>query len=322
MSPSSKRIAVIGQGVMGLTAASRLLSLGFDVDVISQDDFWKTTSTSAGAYWWPHKAYPQERVSSWSKQTYEEYKKVKSVAVSGVTFGEHLRFCLDPDDSAYARYLVEDWEEISGSDFGISCQEAYRIVLPVIDVPTYMPYLKKQVQLDGANFFLKKLSTPAELFPQYDLVVNCSGVWARHLVDDKSVFPIRGQVVRVSKSSNIQVSTRIYQKNDEFTLVLPRLNDCILGGTAQENNWSLDVDENDSREIFERCSKVVPALAQCKIIDAVVGLRPGRSEVRLELEMTGPGQPIVHNYGHGGGGFTVAWGCANEVAAIVREYFA
>ena len=51
-----------------------------------------------------------------------------------------------------------------------------------------------------------------------------------------------------------------------------------------------------------------------------VGLRPGRKEVRLELEMAGPSCPIVHNYGHGGGGFTVAWGCANEVARIVQDY--
>ncbi|MGB0930912.1 MAG: FAD-dependent oxidoreductase [Chitinophagales bacterium] len=45
-----------------------------------------------------------------------------------------------------------------------------------------------------------------------------------------------------------------------------------------------------------------------------VGLRPYRSTIRLEREEN---QPIVHNYGHGGAGFTVSWGCANEVLQLV-----
>jgi D-amino-acid oxidase len=317
-----KKIAVIGQGVIGLTVASRLMDLGFSIDIFSHVDFWKTTSTAAGAYWWPHKIYPQERISTWSKETYEEYKKAKLIGATGVTFREHLRFCLDPDDNAYARDLVDDWQEINGADFGVPCPNAYRVIIPVIDVPIFMPYLREQVLSKGARIWIRELSGTTELFPEFDLVVNCSGVWARYLVNDKSVFPIRGQVVRISKSPEINIPTRIYQKQDEFTLILPRSNDCILGGTGQENNWSLEVSENDTREIIERCSTIIPAIAECEIIGAAVGLRPGRAEVRLELEMIKANQPVVHNYGHGGGGFTVAWGCANEVAAIVRKYFA
>ena len=155
---------------------------------------------------------------------------------------------------------------------------------------------------------------------EYFAFSNCSGVWARSLVNDDSVFPIRGQVVRISQPPDMHGSIRIYTRQAPFTLILPRSNDCILGGTAQENDWSLTVRESDTREILERCSKVAPAVAECEVLSEAVGLRPGRKEVRLELEMAGPSRPIVHNYGHGGGGFTVAWGCANEVASIVREY--
>ena len=40
---------------------------------------------------------------------------------------------------------------------------------------------------------------------------------------------------------------------------------------------------------------------------------PGRSEVRLELEQVEGGAAVIHNYGHGSIGHTLAWGCAAEV---------
>ena len=276
---------------------------------------------AAGAYWWPHKAYPEQRVSRWAKETYEEYKRLKAGSGTGVTFEKHFRFCIDPDDSAYALHLVDEWQEVNGADYGIPCAKAYLIVVPVIDVPAYMPYLRNLVESDGAQIFIKELSSPAELFPAYDLVVNCSGIWARFLVYDESVFPIRGQVVRIPRLPDIHGSIRIYQRQGPFTLILPHSNDCILGGTAQEGDWSLTVREKDTRQILERCSKVVRAVVHSEVLGQTVGLRPGRKEVRLELEMAVPSRPIVHNYGHGGGGFTVAWGCANEVTRIVEEYF-
>ena len=306
--------------MIGLSSAARLLQLGYAVDIYSRETFSHTTSMAAGAYWWPHKAYPEERVADWAKETYQEYRKLQTDPRTGIRFEKHFRFCLDPDDSAYARHLVDAWQEINGTDYGIACLEAYLVVVPVIDVPTYMPYLKRLVESAGAKFFSKELSSPAELFPAYDLVVNCSGVGARSLVNDHSVFPIRGQVVRIARPPDMPGSIRLYQRQGPLTLILPRLNDCILGGTAQEHDWSLLIREKETREILERCSKVVPAVAECKILSQAVGLRPGRKEVRLELEMAGPNHPIVHNYGHGGGGFSVAWGCANEVARIVQDY--
>ncbi len=49
-----------------------------------------------------------------------------------------------------------------------------------------------------------------------------------------------------------------------------------------------------------------------------MGLRPAREAgVRIEAEALPDGGLLVHNYGHGGAGVTVAWGCARAAAALV-----
>jgi glycine/D-amino acid oxidase-like deaminating enzyme len=61
-----------------------------------------------------------------------------------------------------------------------------------------------------------------------------------------------------------------------------------------------------------------PQLGDEQIIARVAGLRPfRRGGLRLELESI-DGFPVIHNYGHGGGGITTAWGCAVEVLRLAH----
>ncbi|QDV68171.1 D-amino acid dehydrogenase small subunit [Rosistilla carotiformis] len=307
---------------MGLTSAAKLLDQGFEVTVFSKEPFEETTSMSAGAYWWPHRAYPLERVHAWAKITYDEYSQARSEPESGIHFEQHLRFCIDPDDSAQVLQYVEQWQRVDGAEYGIACPEAFLVTLPVIDVPIFMRNLKRRVEAQGVTTVIQSLASVSTLFPEFDLVVNCTGVGARDFVGDSQVFPIRGQVVRVKRPEGLERSTRIYQKEDKFTLVLPRTNDVILGGTAQDDDWDRSVRADESKAIVERCAAIVPEIRDAEILGATVGLRPGRDQVRLELDLSEPNRPVVHNYGHGGGGYTIAWGCADEVAMLARDYFA
>ncbi|GAA5507463.1 FAD-dependent oxidoreductase [Novipirellula caenicola] len=316
--PVQGNIAIVGQGLMGLTSALRLLEAGFAVTLFSKEPFEQTNSMSAGAYWWPHRTYPMDRVTSWAKTTYDEYVKQSADADSGVFFEQHLRFCLDPDDSAYVLDIVDQWERVDGADYGVPCAEAFRVTVPVIDVPIFMRQLKQRVAGANAAFVTRTIESPDSLFPEFDLVVNCTGVEAREFAHDEEVFPIRGQVVRVARPEGLRRSTRIYQKDDRFTLVLPRTHDVILGGTAQEGDWDRSERDTDTAAILARCAEIVPEIKDANVLGTAVGLRPGRHAVRLELDTSSSARPVVHNYGHGGGGYTVAWGCADEVVALVR----
>ncbi|CAG5059094.1 unnamed protein product [Parnassius apollo] len=50
-----------------------------------------------------------------------------------------------------------------------------------------------------------------------------------------------------------------------------------------------------------------------------IGLRPGRDAVRLDAEER-DGKIYIHNYGHGGSGLTLFWGCGNNVLQLLEEH--
>ena len=98
--------------------------------------------------------------------------------------------------------------------------------------------------------------------------------------------------------------------------VIPRSDDTLLGGQAKPDDWSAVPDPAIAAEIIARCSRLVPEVTNARVLEHLVGLRPGRSSVRVEAEST-PAGLVVHNYGHGGAGVTLSWGCAEEVVRLV-----
>jgi D-amino-acid oxidase len=155
-----------------------------------------------------------------------------------------------------------------------------------------------------------------EALERAPIVVNCSGLGARELARDASMYAIRGQIVRAERGA-IEKFALEHDPAGGTTYVIPRSNDCILGGTREERREDLRIDVRQSEDILRRCTALVPALAKARPLNAVVGLRPGRPVVRLELEHRARGR-VVHNYGHGGAGVTLSWGCATEVRNLVK----
>jgi D-amino-acid oxidase len=92
----------------------------------------------------------------------------------------------------------------------------------------------------------------------------------------------------------------------------------VLGGCADEDDWRLEPDPVLADEIVRRCAAIEPRLAEARVIEHRVGLRPARSEIRLEEVALGASR-CVHNYGHGGTGVALAWGCARDVCSIVAR---
>jgi len=311
-----EKITVIGSGVIGLTSALRLAEQGWDVTVWAQDELGQA-SPAAGAYWWPHKAYPQERVSAWSAESLSVYEEDYLLTDSGVWRHRHDRLCVVPDDASYCLALLRDVERIPSSEWPMPLVDAFRVRIPMIDVPVYLPRLRTRAEREGVRFLRREVTSWNGL--DQGIYVNATGLGARGL-GDNLVRPYRGQMLRVVCPSGLEHSIRVVEAGSKFTLILPRGPHCLLGGTAQVDDWELTPDPQTSAAILARCASIVPALRTAEVLDTVVALRPARDPIRLEAEALEGGVTLIHNYGHGGGGFTVCWGCAAEVVRIAEGY--
>ncbi|PYL73955.1 MAG: amino acid oxidase, partial [Verrucomicrobia bacterium] len=122
-----------------------------------------------------------------------------------------------------------------------------------------------------------------------------------------------GQVAIIPKIEGL--SCAIVCDDAPLMYAIPRTNDCVFGGTNEISD-NLAADPTTTSRIVAECSRVLN-IDKPPVEAERVGLRPFRkSGVRLERDQLRDGRTVIHNYGHGGAGFTLSWGCAREVVEL------
>lgn len=299
------RVIVVGAGVVGLSCAVRLLEAGHRVDVVARDLPRETTSAVAAALWYPYRALPQDRVTAWSASTYETFAGLAEVPDNGVRMLVGTEVLAASTADPWWREAVPDLSRVTRlpGDYA----DGWSFVAPVVDMPAYLDWLTGRVlELGGTVTRLNLSALPTG----GDLVVNCSGIGARLLGSDPTVTPVQGQVVYVEQFG----LDSWWLDGAGPTYVVPRQHEIVVGGTAEEGEWSRTPSPAVAQAILDRASGLVPELASATVLRHKVGLRPARPAVRLERA-----DHVVHCYGHGGSGVTLSWGCADEVVGLVSD---
>ena len=148
------------------------------------------------------------------------------------------------------------------------------------------------------------------------LVINCAGIGARELVHDADLEPHRGQVAIVPRIKYLPYA--VVCDDAPLMYAIPRRNDCVFGGTNDLSD-DLAVDSATTARIVAECSRELK-IDKPNVLAERVGLRPFRkSGVRLERDHLRDGRTVVHNYGHGGSGFTLSWGCAQKFISALQQ---
>lgn len=308
---------VIGAGVSGLTTAICLAEAGYPVRVWAAEPPQRTTSAVAGALWGPSFQEPLDATLTWTQTSLEAFQQLAADATTGV----RLATVTSVGDLPAGDELPPQVTSIPGlrpcaaDEVPAGYRTGFRGTMPVVDMPTYLDYLQSRLAAAGTEIEIRHVTDLTQATGASPVVVNCAGLGARDLVGDRTVRPVRGQHV-VLTNPGIDDAFIELTAQPEFTSFVVHRERIVCGGNVTQDDWDLTVDTDLTRRILDRCRRVEPRLADAQVIETLVGLRPVRPAVRVEAEQLG-GALVVHNYGHGGNGVSLSWGCARQATTLV-----
>ncbi|XP_057295717.1 D-aspartate oxidase-like [Hydractinia symbiolongicarpus] len=330
------KIAIIGAGIIGVSTAYRLKTTfpDLDVTVISKDFSPNTVSDVAAGFWEPFcfGKTPLDNVMKWSKETYDlvietirddpDSAKCGFSRCHGYNLSENNSIEIPSWTKIVHDFKVMFEEDLKG--FPEFANSGFSFTTVFIEPLKYIPWLSKGFEKLGGRFVRQTVTSLGEVCNTYDVIVNCTGFGSKTLLDDNLMYPIKGQVMRV-KAPWVKEFV-IYETHDRVSYVLPNQDWVILGGTKYENNPNTDVWIGDKAAIINGVLELCPSLKHATHLSDWAASRPCRSSMRVEKEdLLVPAKDgartvkVVHNYGHGGSGVTVHWGCAGEAVQLITQ---
>jgi D-amino-acid oxidase len=306
-------VAVVGAGVSGLTSAIVLAERGHRTAIFAEQLGLGTTSSVAAAIWYPYDIEPAAKAIHWALETYDRLRRLVEDPKCGVSMLELRRYVRT------GKIEIPGWALPLGavrlqSDIPSAFTSGFALNVPLMDTTIYLNYLEHRLRNAGGEIHLNRsIQKLEEIDPQFEFIVNCTGIGARTLVGDRDLEPHRGQVAIVTR---VDQRWGTVCEESPLTYVIPRGADCVFGGTNHvSDSWAIDAKTTAS--IVDECSRVL-GISKPAVLAERVGLRPfRRSGVRLERVRSSGGRWIIHNYGHGGAGFTISWGCAETVEQLI-----
>lgn len=312
------KITVIGSGVIGLSSAHELAAAGHQVTVIHDQPLLESVSSVAAAIWFPYHSENSEVADKLLRHSLQRFEELSEIKETGIDLRHGLNVDHLPGADRSWTNIVRGTVEAPKQDLPPGAYSGVYATVPIITMTTYLDWLRTQVQDLGAEFIQRSVKDLAELTDTADLVVLAAGLRGGELLgDDETVYPIRGQVVRLANTKRLENWLCDDDYPEGVTYIIPRRDDIIVGGTDTPNDWDREVQQHTAHAILERATKLMPELEGLEILEHKVGLRPARDTIRLE-RVDGHPVPVIAAYGHGGAGVTLSWGTAQRVVQLVE----
>lgn len=337
-----KAVCVVGAGVIGLTTAI-VLSRQYDVEIIADRIGVDTDSVKATAIWHVYLVPETAEVLGWASITLRRLLDIeRQYPVAGVEvvrgielFRTQPRIAptwshIPPEFSFLTEREVHEFNSFRNDAHGADDEElsrhpvtwGYRLKAPAAKMSSYLSWLVEEAKSANVRFQSRHIDSLAEVTKQFPCVVNCSGLGASDLVRDETFKPYKGQYFVVSADDGAPSE---YIGDDDhpggMAYVIPRAGEVMIGGTAEAGVNDL-TETIRWPDVVARAGRYVPWVRDLKNEQPrrlIVGIRPVRpAGIRLERETSHDGACIIHNYGHGGSGFSLSWGCAEQVATLVN----
>ena len=279
-----RRVAVLGCGTVGLTAARQLQRRGFDVTIYTEKTPPYTTSNMAWAGFTPTSSLVTAagRTPAWEAQFRQaaeiSYRQLQLLVgprygVSWIDEYEMMDSAVPPQRRSTARRRSADRPIPEPDGLLPSHLETGRNILGPGEHPFPSPYaslgvrmriepsiyldaLMRDVILFGGKIVIRKFESPRDLMTlQESLIINCTALGSRELFGDQELTPVKGQLTFLVPQPEVNYIVRGLLRSADGSIhrvgTMPRSDGIALGFMALSGVWSLEPNEDAIKRTVE-----------------------------------------------------------------------
>jgi D-amino-acid oxidase len=232
-------VAVLGGGVVGLSAARLAQEAGFPVTIYTAALPPDTTSNIAGGQFHPYAVFRDDAVTPEFRSQFAralDYSWRRFQIMVGDDYGiRWLPTYVEaeaPEAQPIANFPPVN-RVLSQTEHPFPLQNVLRYDTIYVETGRYLRQMLRDVQIAGGKIEVRKFATPADIqaLPE-SLVLNCTGLGSRDLFGDQDLHPARGQLAILEPQPEVQ-----YALTGGPGYMFPRPDGIILGGTFEVDQW-------------------------------------------------------------------------------------
>ncbi len=268
MQSSPRKIAVIGAGALGLTAAITAQRAGADVTIYARERFPYVRSARATGSWTPDSRVAKTAAVAPGFGDFWERMARTSLAMHQSFIGvagnpvEWMDYYLlrdppapqpAPADTTPDPGFIELTDRLSpimprGTDlpadgFPFAAASVRRNVIMTFNVTDYSHQLESDFQLAGGRFEQADFQSPKDLLKLKEhVLINCTGYGARALWTDETITPVRGQIVWLTPQEGVH-----YGMYHQGLSVLARRDGIVVQALGPDDNFGFG-DDNETAD--------------------------------------------------------------------------
>lgn len=256
--PGQNTVAVLGSGVMGLTAATLLRASNLPVTIYTDKPWSCTTSAVAGGQWAPSIVnYASERQL---KEILEiSYGKFKASIGSAFGVSERSNYTPAPADALelvlrICPGLLPPRRDLPRLPFEHHTVRGFEYRTLLVEPPIFLKRLSDDLAANNVPVLVRTFARVADVLSlKENIIVNCTGLGAKQIWNDQHMKGRKGQLALLPAQPQLQY---LYSKNG---YLFPRSDAVVIGGTDEDNYTSPDPDPADCLDLVNHLKGVFGA---------------------------------------------------------------
>jgi glycine/D-amino acid oxidase-like deaminating enzyme len=270
-----RRLAVLGCGSVGLTAARQAQRRGFDVTIYTMSVPPDTTSNMSMAGFTPVSGLisPERRTPEWDAQFRRaaeiSYRELQLLAGReyGVYWIDGYSATDNPTQTQGGRGgdtgdLLPDHlrtnrhrEVLGPGEHPFPSKYAVRTPNLSIEPSIYLDTLVRDFVRYGGKIVIRRFDTPRDLMSLTEpVIINCTGLGAKKLFNDEELVPVKGQLTFLVPQSEVT-----YRMSGAGGMN-PRNDGIVIGNLMDRGNWSLEPDPDVRKRVVENAMQFFAAM--------------------------------------------------------------